>query len=224
MFDFMNEAARHVMASADQESDRLSHNYLGNEHVLIAVAQSDSAAARALSARGLDAAALRVEVNHLVRRGVLPPAWRRDADLLRRIGIDLAAVRQSMDDAFGVDAVNDAVERATRRTGWTPLCGKTLVLKQSLQLAGALARDRGQAPVGPEYLLLGVLADARNPINKPRCFSNPWARSRRARLGLPQRGPSPVRLVVEARGWPLKRLHAEILDELIPISLGPDLR
>jgi hypothetical protein len=109
-------------------------------------------------------------------------------------------VRRSLADAFGTDAVNQAVERTERRTGWTPLGTKPLVLKQSLQFTGELAGPRRAGRVRPEHLLLGVLADARNPIEKPRCFNNPWTRGRRTRVGLPLRGPTPVRLMVEARG------------------------
>jgi ATP-dependent Clp protease ATP-binding subunit ClpA len=95
MLEWMDAAARHIMTLAVQESERLSHNYVGNEHVLVALAShGGGAAGHALERRGLDAVALRVELDHLVDAGVLPAAWHSTAEVMRSIGVDLRGASQ----------------------------------------------------------------------------------------------------------------------------------
>jgi ATP-dependent Clp protease ATP-binding subunit ClpA len=215
MFDRFSEAAHDVMDRAGHESDRLQHNYIGGEHLLVAIAEQPTGLARGLlSARRLDAAVLRDEVQRLVAAGVLPPPTQSDAELLRMVGVDLDQVARALNDTFGSAAVDDAVRQVSRRSGWTPLCGKALVVKQAFWFAALQADALGQADVEPEHLLLGILRDARNPIDKPRCFRNPWQRRRRAHLGLHSRGPNPVRLIVEARGLTLDGLHEALVTQL----------
>jgi ATP-dependent Clp protease ATP-binding subunit ClpA len=219
MFDRFNAAAHDVMDRAGHESDRLGHNYVGGEHLLVAIAeQGDGPAAEFLAACRLDASFVRAEVQRLVAAGVLPAPTRGDAELLRTLGIDLDQVARTLDHTFGAAAVDDAVRRVSRHSGWTPLCGKALVVKQAFWFAAQHANELGEREVSPEHLLLGVLLDARNPQHKPRCFSNRWQRRRRTRLGLPHRGPDPVRLIVQARGMTLDRLHQTLLSQLRPAA------
>ncbi len=210
--------ARQVVELAQQESDRLGHNYLGPEHVLAGIARlTDARAARMLRASGVDLEAMRAEIDRLVRHGFLPPPWRNDASLLSGLGVDLAAVRSSAEETFGGQAVDEAVRRVSRRSrlrgrrgGWTPLCGTALVAKRAFYLAGAEAAELGRQAVGPEHLLLGVLADAEAPAR--------WTRRTkrmRAYLGFPQQpGPDPVKAVIEACGLTVGTLREAILAEL----------
>lgn len=57
----------------------------------------------------------------------------------------------------------------------------------------------------PEHLLLGVLRDAQQP-GKP----NPRLRQARVRLGFPDGGVPPVRLIAEASGASLDALQAKV--------------
>jgi Clp amino terminal domain, pathogenicity island component len=59
------------------------------------------------------------------------------------------------------------------------------------------AERRHQYYLGPEHLLLGLLVGDENPM-----------------FGLPDRGPSPVRLLVESHGLTLGQLRAAVLEEL----------
>lgn len=214
MFERLTEPARQVVSSAGEESDRLGHNYIGCEHVMAGIArQVDNPAAQILGTHGLDLRAIRAELDRLIDRGILPRPWHNDHELLGSLGVDLDAVLRSMEDAFGVDTVKQAVDRATGG-GWTPGHGKVLELKQSCWLAVKQADALRHAGVGPEHLLLGLLIDAQNPLDKPRCFRNAWQRRRRARLGLPHQGPSPVSLIVEQRGLTLKALRKAVTAEL----------
>lgn len=218
MFERFTEGARQVVELAEQESDRLGHNYLGPEHVLAGIAaQAGSPAERVLRSLGLDAAAIRAELDRLVGQDVLPPRWRNHAELLGSVGIDLAAVRRSMEEAFGSQAVGEAAGRVSRRSrwrgggaAWTPLCGKAAAAKRAFYLAGVEANALGGKGVGPEHVLLGVLRDTEAPARWTR-------RTRRVRvlLGFPQQpGPHPVQAVIEARGLTVVALRKAILAEL----------
>src|SRR6266487_4271438 len=144
---------------------------------------------------------------------------RSDAELLRGLGIDLAAVRRQAEDTFGGEGVGAATWRVMRRpwwrggaVGWTPLCGKALAAKGALHLAGVEADALGRHEVGPEQVLLGVLRDAAALRGDPR----PSRRARRTRayLGLPGPGASPVGRVVQGCGLTLEQLRAAVLAQL----------
>jgi len=212
VFERLTESARQVIELAGQESDRMAHDYLGGEHVLAGIAaQGSTRAARILADHGLGVAVVRAELDRLAAQGVLPPRWRNDAGLIGSLGIDLAAVRRTAEEAFGPDAVAQAAGRVSRRSrlrgggpGWTPLCGKALAAKRAFYLA---AVEAGLSDVGPEHLLLGVLGDAAAPVRWTR-------RTRRVRayLGFPsQPGPHPVSAVIEARGTTLDALRKAVL-------------
>ncbi|MGH3927496.1 MAG: Clp protease N-terminal domain-containing protein [Pseudonocardiaceae bacterium] len=214
MFERFTELARQVVPLALRESDRLGHNYIGCEHFLVGLAQQPGrGAARVLDVHRLDVHAVQRGLDRLVDQGILPPPRHTDKELLGGLGVDLDAVLHRMADSFGPDLVNQAVVRATGG-GWTPWCGKAFEVKQALWFADKQAQALGQTSISPEHLLFGVLRDARNPVDKPRCFRNSWQRRRRARLGLPQRGPSPVRLIVEQQGLSLEMLCRAALAEL----------
>jgi ATP-dependent Clp protease ATP-binding subunit ClpA len=220
VFERYTPAARRVVELAEEEADRLGHNYLGPEHVLLGIVRDgDSPAARVLQTHGLDLAAARVEVGQLVDQGVLPRPERSDAELLRGLGIDLEAVRRQVEDTFGGEAVAAATWRVMRRpwwrggaVGWTPLCGKALAAKGALHLAGVEADALGRHEVGPEHVLLGVLRDAaarRGDLRPSRRAKRTWAY-----LGLPESGASPVGRLVQGRGLTLEQLRGAVLAEL----------
>jgi hypothetical protein len=211
MLDHFADPVRSILRIAEREADRLGHNYIGCEHVLAALAQQpETPTTRILAGYGLTLDAIRTHLDRLVEQGVLPPPWHNDADLLRGLGIELDAVLRAARESFGDAAVDNAARRVTRRTGWTPLCGKAILIKQALYYAGEQRRERNGPVIEAPDFLLGLLRDAQQPIDKPRCFNNPWRRRLRGRLGLPLRGPSPVRLIVEAAGTSLEALQQAV--------------
>ncbi len=223
MYDRFTERSRKVLGLAYEEAERLRHDYVGPEHVLVGLSQQeDSRAAAILHASGLGPDALRAGLDHLVAAGVLPGPERNKADLLRSLGIDLAAVQQAVEASFGMDALLTATRhahiRSWLREDWimcttpvSPLSGKALLVNRAFELAGHAADELAQQEAGPEHVLLGVLRDAQDPVG-----TGLSGRARRARayLGLPQRGPSPVRLVIEASGTTPAAVHAHVLAEL----------
>jgi hypothetical protein len=75
MLDMLTQQARDVMSLADEESRRLGHEYVGTEHLLLALVQDPPHAGFGLPARlGLTAGAVRAEVESLVHRGPQRPA------------------------------------------------------------------------------------------------------------------------------------------------------
>jgi ATP-dependent Clp protease ATP-binding subunit ClpA len=220
MFERFTEPARQVMDFSCEEADRLRHDYLGPEHMLAGLArQPGSRASAILRASGLGGEAVRSGLDRLVAEGLLPGPWRNKADLLRTLGIDLGAVRQAVETSFGPEAVSAASRRALGRSRLredrlicaSPLTGKAMVAKRAFHLAARKADALGRRDISPEDLLLGVLCDAQDPAGT--------GLSRRARrlggyLGLPQGGPSPVRLIIEASGAGLDALRDQVLAEL----------
>src|SRR5579859_3893625 len=220
MFERCNEPARQVMDLTCEEADRLRHDYVGPEHVLAGLArQAGSRTAGILWASGLGGEAVRGGLDRLVDQGRLPGPWRNKADLLRTLGIDLGAVQRAVETSFGSEAVRAASRRALGRSRLredpvicgSPLTGRAMVAKRAFHLATREADTLGHRDISPEHLLLGVLRDAQDPAGT--------GLSRRGRrlggyLGLPQGGPSPVRLIIEASGASLDTLRDQVLAQL----------
>jgi hypothetical protein len=200
---------REVVRLAFLESRELGHPCLADEHVMIAVLRHDaSAAAALLRSHGLDVDSVRAglaRVGPTLSRGTDP------AVALRSLGIDVEAVRGELEQTFGPEAVQAAERRVRRRPRWrggharpSPLCAYVLA-KRSFEFAGAFADQRGDAGIGPEHLLYGVLRDARDPLGTQ--LSRRTRRTLDA-LGWSSGRANPVRLVVEARGLDLDALAA----------------
>jgi len=219
MVAFTEQAGR-VSALAQQEARRLHHHYHGAEHLLLGLLRhGDNLAAQVLRAHGLDLEVARAEVNRLIAQDVLPAPQPDDAELLRAVGIDLKAVHGRLVETFGEDTYRKAAESVRRRprqavihqtVGGTPL----IMCRRTLRFAAEEAISREQE-IGPEHLLLGLLRDAQDPIEAD---LYPVERRQRAQLGLPDQGPHPIRLVVEARGLTLEALHMVLLNQLDPIG------
>jgi ATP-dependent Clp protease ATP-binding subunit ClpA len=172
-----------------------------------------------LHARWLDAQNLppenRAEVERLIAEGVLPGPDLGDAPLLASLGIDLEAVAGRLQETFGHQAYWQATERVRTRPTQAAIhrpmgVPPPFICARFLQFAyqEAVARDQDASP---EHLLLGLLRDAEDPVEAE---LYPPERRLRAQVGLPDRGPHPVRLLVEAHGLTLEVLRAAVLSEL----------
>jgi ATP-dependent Clp protease ATP-binding subunit ClpA len=204
------------------EAERLQHRYLGPEHLLLGllsegddpVPHGDHPAARLLRRHGLDLATVRAEVDRLIAAGALPSPQPSDAELLASLGIDLDTVDRRVNDSFGWKAYYDAAQwvrlRSSHAVPHAPLGGTPLVCWRVLRLAAEEAAARDQQ-LGPEHLLVGLLRDAQEPLE---AALDAQDRRLRGLLGLPDRGPHPIKLLVEARGLTLEGLLAAVLDEL----------
>jgi ATP-dependent Clp protease ATP-binding subunit ClpC len=77
MFERFTDGARRSVILAQDEARRLDHNYIGTEHLLLALLrEEESAAAQALADVGLTLAVARRSVEGVVGRGHAPPLSR----------------------------------------------------------------------------------------------------------------------------------------------------
>jgi ATP-dependent Clp protease ATP-binding subunit ClpA len=138
--------ARDFLGAAHRESRLLGHDYVGSEHVLLALAEpGDGRAAKALRRLGVTAADVRADILGLV--GLPPgPRPRFDRDALASLGIDLDEVRRRVEDTFGAGALERGGSLCT------PVCprAKLALQRASENAAGPLVTD--------EDVLVGLLS------------------------------------------------------------------
>ena len=210
-----------------EEAEARHQYYIGPEHLLVGLLrqgeflaevhsldQGDDPAADLLRAHGLDLAAVRAGIDRLVAEGVLPGPQLSDKELLATLGIDLDAVHERLEEEFGGEAWYDAAQWLGLRPvqpvphapgGGTPLTCHRVLLRACEE---AVARGRD---VEPLHLLLGLLRDAECPVAEG---LTPSELRLRSLLGLPNSGPSPVRVLVENEDLTLEGLQAAVRAEL----------
>jgi ATP-dependent Clp protease ATP-binding subunit ClpA len=138
-------AARDTMVVAQKEARALGHNWVGTEHLLLALAVSKSTpAGRALAALDVDHGSLRAQLQALIGSGL-------DPDALASIGIDLDEVRRCVEEAFGPGALERAGSEARGSMCLTPK------LKRAFELAFREALELGHGSIGTEHVLLGLI-------------------------------------------------------------------
>jgi ATP-dependent Clp protease ATP-binding subunit ClpA len=205
--------SREIMRLAEDERRRLSHPYLGDEHLLLGVlAHGSNPAAAMLTERGLDLVTARAQIARIV--AAAGPLARDDADLLHDLGVDVAQMRRQLESTFGALAVDEAARQVRRRPWWrgqaqhSALCGPPYLIKRAQFIACTTAGKHGEVEIGAEHLLYGVLRVARDPVG-----SGLGRRGRReaARVGLPFGAPHPVRLLLTEHGIDLERLGEDLL-------------
>lgn len=129
------ERVRKVLQSAREEATTLRHEYVGTEHLLLALMQGGGVADAALTNLGVDLPQTRARVLETVRPG---PAG---ATAAGSSGGMLGAIA----DKMGLRHDLPYTSRA----------------KKSLELAMQEARDLNHSYVGTEHLLLGVMREER---------------------------------------------------------------
>lgn len=159
MFERFTDDARRVVTAAQVEARRLNHPRIGTEHLLLGMLQDpESPAARVLT--GLDHGGAEARLRDILNQ----PAGRRghelDAELLSTIGIDLDAIREKVEEAFGPGALDREPVRDHRghlRSGrhipFGPRAKKTL----ELSLREALALKHKAITDG--HVLLGLIRE-----------------------------------------------------------------
>lgn len=136
-------AVRFLDAAAGA-SRRVGHDYIGTEHLLLALAEDDgSPVAELLARRGLPADRIRAEILSLVGPCDTPPAP-LDPEALATLGIDLEEIRRRAEDAYGPHAL----ER-----GWAASAPLAPRLRRAFAVAAAQA---GAAPLSAGHLLRAI--------------------------------------------------------------------
>jgi ATP-dependent Clp protease ATP-binding subunit ClpA len=145
------------MAARD-EATWLAHDYVGTEHLLLALLASSSAgpAAHVLTEGGLTPQLVRTEVVRLT--GSSSTLGAGEAEALQAIGIDLDAVRSKLEDSFGEGVLDVPVDDPGR----PPFRGGirfTRRAKKVLELALREAKALRHNYIGTEHILLGLIRE-----------------------------------------------------------------
>jgi ATP-dependent Clp protease ATP-binding subunit ClpA len=153
------DAAWHA---ANAEALELGHSWLGTEHLILGLlhGSADDPAVTLLAGHGVTLhrarAALIADLGGSQRQD--------DETLLATLGVDLAAVRRSVEASFGPDAIDQLYARRRRdchRLIPGPLCGVTMPrLKKALEEARRAATTEHRPQATSTDLLLGLLAVA----------------------------------------------------------------
>lgn len=164
MFERFTKAARSAVVEAQQQARHLGHHEVVPEHLLLGLLADDAGlVARTLTDLGLDRAALEEDVAAL---------GRADEDALRSIGVDLAAIRDRVEAAFGPGALDRRHRRGPWPLGRRGTRGGTGHLRFTRPAKDALEQSLRQALslhhgyIGAEHLLLGLIADDAAPTSR----------------------------------------------------------
>jgi len=152
MFERFTKHARQVVTDAQKEARKLGHDYIGTEHLLLAMlAAPEAASGRVLTRHGLTYQAATDTVRRLLKED-----QDLDAELLGEIGIDLNAVKEKVEAAFGTGALDRPARRRRPLLGHMPFTGRAKkVLELALREAIALKHDF----IGDGHILLGMLRE-----------------------------------------------------------------
>ena len=153
MFERFTDDARQAVVLAQEEAVALHHGWIGTEHVLLGVLRSGGGGARLLAGFGVDAAGVRDDVVRTVGRGDDDI----DPDALATLGIDLEAVRERVERAFGPGALSR--RGRCRRGGTSPRVPFTARAKKALELTLREALSLGERDLRTEHLVLGLLRE-----------------------------------------------------------------
>ena len=116
MFERLDAEAQRVLVLAQEEARRFAHNYIGTEHVLIALARAGGSVGELLASLGCGVDAARAGVAGLIGRG--DPRHREPEALLAAFGIDLGEVRRRVEATFGAEAMARAALRVRPHRRW----------------------------------------------------------------------------------------------------------
>jgi ATP-dependent Clp protease ATP-binding subunit ClpA len=145
MFERFTEDARLVVVEAQDEAKRLHHGRVGTEHLLLALLGRRTPTTAVLLRHGLTREAVTGSVVGYVGQGDL------DAEALTALGIDLAAVRSTVEATFGPGALDGPGGRGRRP--FTPRAKKVL----ELSLREALALKHKSITDG--HIALGLIRE-----------------------------------------------------------------
>ncbi|MEU0875756.1 Clp protease N-terminal domain-containing protein [Nocardia brasiliensis] len=167
MFERFSRSARMAIVIAQEDARELRSPTIEVEHVLLGLLSQCEAELRGvLAASGLTHAGV---TQALADNGKSAPLGADDAEALRSIGIDLDAVRESLEANFGSDALERAVPEERRglfgrgrNFGHIPFT-KDAKKVLELSLREALAREDKSIESG--HVLLGILR-APNPTTE----------------------------------------------------------
>jgi ATP-dependent Clp protease ATP-binding subunit ClpA len=158
MFERFTKDARMAVLRARNEARQRKQKDIGTEHLLLALTVPEAGTAyRVLHDAGITTEHVAAEVAMRARSDF----GAEDAAALATIGIDLDGVLARIEESFGPEALRQAMP--DKPTGW--FRGGVGVLtpgaKKTLALALREAVHLGDASIGSEHLLLGLIREGR---------------------------------------------------------------
>jgi ATP-dependent Clp protease ATP-binding subunit ClpA len=109
MFERFTQSARQVVVGAQEEARSLGHDWIGTEHLLLAVVrEAEEPGAATLVRLGVTAGNCRAAVASVVS-GPGETLGPEDAEALKAFGIDLDEIRRRAENAFGDGALDAPV-------------------------------------------------------------------------------------------------------------------
>ena len=159
MFERFTRHARVAVVFAQEEARELRTREVAPQHLLLGILQAaGNDLSAALSGYGLTVDVVRARLVEAAPK--TDESLDEDAEALRAIGIDLAAVRDSVARTFGADAFDNALSRSGRRRGRQRRSSHipfNRAAKKSLELAVRETLTHKDNEIGCEHLLLGIM-------------------------------------------------------------------
>jgi ATP-dependent Clp protease ATP-binding subunit ClpA len=150
MFERFTTEAREAVVGAQHEARRLHHGRIGTEHLLLALLGRQTPSAAVLTRHGLTHDAVADAVVGYVGTGDL------DAEALGSLGIDLDAVRSSVEATFGPGALDRDGPAAQRSSGHIPFTPRA---KKVLELSLREAIAMKSRSIADGHIVLGLLRE-----------------------------------------------------------------
>ncbi len=147
MFERFTREARAAVVGAQEEARRLASPRLGTEHLLLGLLHQDTPTGALLGRHGLTRDELSAALAR--RSGGI------DADALSALGIDLDAVRSTVEAAFGPGALDDP-GRGDAGRGHVPLTPRA---KKVLELSLREALAMKSRTISDGHIALGIIRD-----------------------------------------------------------------
>jgi ATP-dependent Clp protease ATP-binding subunit ClpA len=146
MFERFTTEARQVVVDAQSEARRLHSPRIGTEYLLLGLLAQDTGSSAVLARHGITRAAVAAAV---------AGAGDLDAEALTTVGIDLDAVRTSVEASFGPGAL-DGPRNPREPTGHIPLTPRA---KKVLELSLREALAMKSKSIADGHIALGILRE-----------------------------------------------------------------
>ncbi|WP_063130293.1 Clp protease N-terminal domain-containing protein [Nocardia fusca] len=159
MFERFSRNARSAVVAAQEQARELGSPEIRVEHLLLGLLEEGEPQLRSLlEQNGFTLHGARQSLSAATTDDPLGPG---DAEALRSIGIDLDAVRESLEAGFGADALDRAIPadepRGRRRGGRLGHIPFTRDAKKALELSLREALARKDKSIESGHVLLGIL-------------------------------------------------------------------
>src|SRR6516165_1452800 len=158
MFERFTDTARKAVSLAVAKATEQGDDQIRPVHMLYGLTAADGVAARALTALGVDSAAVERALGRTSGAlGAPDEAADGDAEALAAIGIDLDEIRRRIEEGFGPGALERVPLTPKGPLNWTGRLPLNDQAKLSLALSLREARALHHRYIGTEHMLLGLL-------------------------------------------------------------------